>query len=248
MIGCDCAVCRSSDPHNRRLRSSVYICAGDYRILVDTSPDFREQALRHDIRKVDAVLVTHAHVDHLFGLDDIRRINTVMGDKIISLYAASDTIADIRRIFNYIFREPDPGTYRPKIDLVPADAPFSLDDGRITVAPFRVVHGPSTTRGFRFEFQGRSLVYMPDCHILPEESKEIARLADVLILDTLRYRPHMTHLTLDESLSLISELRPARAYLTHLCHDFDHSTLSAELRGRGLDGVIPAYDGLEISI
>lgn len=246
MVGCDCDVCKSSDPHNRRQRSSVYITAGDFKILIDTSPDFREQAIRHDIRKIDALLVTHAHVDHLFGLDDVRRINTVMGNVSIPLYAASETLDDVRRIFNYIFRTPDIGTYRPKIELVPADAPFTLNDGRISVIPFPVVHGTAATRGFRIEFAGRSLVYMPDCHVLPPESRDIIRNSNVLILDTLRYKPHVTHLTLDESLEIISDVKPERSYLTHLCHDFDHEKLTGELHSRGFCNVVPAYDGLEI--
>lgn len=248
MVGCDCKVCKSADPHNRRLRSSVYISAGDYKILIDTSPDFREQAIRHEIRKIDALLVTHAHVDHLFGLDDVRRINTVMGDVPIPLYAASETLEDVKRIFNYIFRTPDVGTYRPKIDLISADAPFTLHDGRVAVIPFPVMHGAAATRGFRIEYNGRSLVYMPDCHVLPAESRVLIGNTDVLILDTLRYKPHVTHLTLDESLEIISDVKPKRAFLTHLCHDFDHNVLVKELLDRGYANAVPAYDGLEIEI
>lgn len=246
MVGCDCRVCKSADPHNHRQRSSVYISLGDFKILIDTSPDFREQAIRHNIRKIDALFITHAHVDHLFGLDDVRRINTVMGDVSIPLYAASETLDDIRRIFNYIFRTPDIGTYRPKIELVPADAPFMLNDGKISVTPFPVVHGSSATRGFKIEFLGRKLVYMPDCHSIHSDARKCISGADVLILDTLRYKPHVTHLTLDESLEIITDVKPARAYLTHLCHDFDHDDLTRELLSRGFSNVIPAYDGLEI--
>ena len=126
MIGCDCAVCKSQDPLNHRLRSSAYISAGDLRILIDTSPDFREQALRADIRHIDAVFVTHAHVDHLFGLDDIRRINTVQGEIPMPLYASSSTLDDIRRIFDYIFKPNVPGTYRPKLDLRVFEEPISI--------------------------------------------------------------------------------------------------------------------------
>ncbi|MBQ6247107.1 MAG: MBL fold metallo-hydrolase, partial [Kiritimatiellae bacterium] len=126
MIGCDCAVCRSPDPHNHRLRSSAYLAAGDLRILIDTSPDFREQALREGIRRIDATLITHAHVDHLFGLDDIRRINTVQDDKPMPLYASPSALDDIRRIFDYIFKPNVPGTYRPKLDLRPFEETISI--------------------------------------------------------------------------------------------------------------------------
>ena len=253
MVGCDCPVCQSADPLNHRLRSSAYLSAGDLRILIDTSPDFRQQALRADIRHVDALLITHAHVDHLFGLDDIRRINTVQGGAALPLYANSSALDDIRRIFDYIFKPNVPGTYRPKLDLRPSDAPFSIpahpEDGHpLRITPFEVTHGWTRTQGFRFDYAGRSLAYMPDLNGLPDESRAVIRGVGVLVLDTLRRRPHPTHLSLDESLAIIDDVRPGRAYLTHLCHDLDHRALTDELDARGLPNVRPAYDGLEIDI
>ena len=253
MIGCDCAVCRSPDPHNHRLRSSAYLAAGDLRILIDTSPDFREQALREGIRRIDATLITHAHVDHLFGLDDIRRINTVQDDKPMPLYASPSALDDIRRIFDYIFKPNVPGTYRPKLDLRPFEETISIpasdeSDETLEITPFTVTHGWTHTQGFRFDFDERSLAYMPDLNALPDESRDIIRGVDVLVLDTLRYRPHPTHLSLDQSLDIIADVQPGRAYLTHLCHDMDHSALIADLEARGLQYVRPAYDGLEIDI
>ena len=252
MIGCDCPVCQSSDPHNRRLRSSIYISAGDLRILVDTSPDFREQALKHNIRKVDAVLITHAHVDHLFGLDDIRRLNTIQKAD-IPLYANADGLNDIRRIFDYIFKPNVPGTYRPKLDLRPSDAPFEItalngEGPALPVTPFRVVHGWTATQGYRFDYNGASLAYMPDCNELPESSRAVIRGIDTLILDTLRYRPHPTHLSLEQSLAVIADIKPRRAWLTHICHDLDHDKLTSELLEMGFPNVRPAYDGLEIEL
>ena len=253
MIGCDCAVCTSSDPLNHRLRSSAYVKAGDLRILIDTSPDFRQQALRTNIRQIDAVLITHAHVDHLFGLDDIRRINTVQGGIPLPLYASPSALGDIRRIFDYIFKPNVPGTYRPKLDLREADTPFSIpaksgNGEALRVTPFTVTHGWTHTQGFRFDFDGRSLAYMPDLNALPEEARDIIRGVDVVVLDTLRYRPHPTHLSLEQSLEIVAELEPKRAFLTHICHDLDHATLVTELDRMGLDHVRPAYDGLEIEI
>ena len=253
MIGCDCAVCKSPDPLNHRLRSSAYLTAGDLRILIDTSPDFREQALRADIRRIDATLITHAHVDHLFGLDDIRRINTVQGETPMPLYASSSTLDDIRRIFDYIFKPNVPGTYRPKLDLRPFEDPISIPardngDETLEITPFIVTHGWTHTQGFRFDFCDRSLAYMPDLNALPDESREIIRGVDVLVLDTLRYRTHPTHLSLDQSLEIIADVKPGRAFLTHICHDFDHSALVADLNARDLTHVRPAYDGLEIDI
>ena len=253
MIGCDCAVCKSPNPLNHRLRSSAYLTAGDLRILIDTSPDFREQALRADIRRIDATLITHAHVDHLFGLDDIRRINTVQGGAPMPLYASPHALEDIRRIFDYIFRPNVPGTYRPKLDLRPFEDPISIpvhdeSDEALEVTPFLVTHGWTHTQGFRFDFCGRSLAYMPDLNELPDDSRDIIRGVNVLVLDTLRYRPHPTHLSLDESLEIVADIKRERAFLTHICHGFDHSSLVAELDARDLSHVRPAYDGLEIAI
>ncbi len=253
MIGCDCPVCQSKDPHDKRLRSSAYLSAGDLRVLIDTSPDFRQQALRANIRRIDAVLVTHAHVDHLFGLDDIRRINTVRGGAEMPLYASSSALGDIRRIFDYVFKPNVPGTYRPKLDLRPSDAPFSIPcptagGEALRVTPFPVTHGWTVTQGFRLDFGGRSLAYMPDLNELPDESRATVRGVDVLVIDTLRHRPHPTHLTLEQSLAIIADIRPGRAFLTHLCHDLGHEALVAELDARGVPNVRPAYDGLEIEV
>ena len=245
MIGCDCAVCHSADPRDRRLRPSAYVAAGDLRILIDTSPDFREQALTHRIRRVDAVLVTHAHVDHLFGLDDIRRINTVQGGS-IPLYAAAETLADIRRIFDYAFREPMPGTHRPELELRETAPTFILGEGQggVSVTPVPVVHGRTATCGYRLDYGGHSLAYIPDCHELPAESARKLAGLDLLAIDTLKFKPHTTHLSFDEALAIVGQLRPRRALLTHLCHDISHEAALAELRRRGIENVAPAYDGL----
>ena len=250
MIGCDCPVCRSSDPKNHRDRASVYLSVGDMRVLVDTSPDLRMQALRNKIRRVDFILITHAHVDHLFGLDEVRRFNTIQGDEPLPIYAGAPTLADIHRIFDYIFHPALKGTYRPKLELHETTGSFTLAKNGTTLAvsPFLVHHGKTFTQGYRFDYEGRALAYMPDCHELDDPDEPALKGLDVLILDTLRYRPHPTHLSLDESLALIERFKPRRAYMTHLCHDFDHATLIEDLRQRGLDGIAPAYDGMEIEI
>lgn len=250
MIGCDCPVCRSVDPRNRRDRASVYLSVGDLRVLVDTSPDIRMQAIRNDIRRVDTILITHAHVDHLFGLDEVRRFNTIQGDEPIPIYAGAPTLDDIRRIFDYIFHPAMSGTYRPKLLLRETQPSFVLAKGtaELIVRPFPVRHGKTFTQGYRFEHDGRALAYMPDCHELGREDEPLLHGLDVLVLDSLRHRPHPTHLSIDQSLAIIDRFQPGRAYMTHLCHDLDHASLAGELHAMGRWNVTPAYDGLEIEI
>ena len=248
MVACDCPVCHSSDPHDRRTRSSIYISVGGLKILVDTSPDFREQALRHDIRRVDHIFITHAHVDHLFGLDDIRRINTVQNTD-IPLHAAPETLIDIRRIFDYVFRDPIPGTYRPQLTLLEMRGPILIDapaGGQVEVAPVDVVHGHTKTLGYVFTYAGRRFGYVPDCHEMPPATKAALSGIDLLVLDTLKRTPHPTHLTLEAALSFIDELKPRRALLTHIGHSLSHAELEAELAAHGPVKVAPAYDGLEV--
>lgn len=249
MVACDCPVCTSPDPRDKRSRSSIYISAGGLKVLVDTSPDFREQALRHGIRRVDRLLVTHAHVDHLFGLDDIRRINTVQGSD-IPLHAAPETLDDIRRIFGYIFRAAVPGTYRPKLELFPVSGPFSFatPGGELRVEPVETVHGWTKTLGYVFGYSGHRFGYVPDCHELPPASRDALRDLDLLAIDCLKHRPHPTHLSLDEALSIIGDLKPRRTLLTHIGHDLGHDALSRELAERGFANVSPAYDGLSLDL
>ena len=250
MVACDCPVCTSADPHDRRYRSSIYISVGGLKVLVDTSPDFREQALRHNIRRIDRLLITHAHVDHLFGLDDIRRINTVQGSD-IPLHAAPETLRDIRRIFDYIFRDAVPGTYRPKLDLVPVTGPFSFttsEGGELRIEPVETIHGWTKTLGFVFVFAGCRFGYVPDCHELSAASRDALRGLDLLAIDCLKRKPHPTHLSLDEALAIIGDLKPKRALLTHIGHDLGHEALSRELAERGFANVSPAYDGLSLDL
>ena len=248
MVACDCPVCRSRDPRDRRSRSSIYVSAGGLKLLFDTSPDFREQALRHDIRRIDRLFITHAHVDHLFGLDDIRRINTVQQSP-IPLHAAPETLADIRRIFDYVFRAAIPGTYRPQLTLHEMAAPLRLpapDGGEIAVTPVPVVHGHTKTQGYRLDYGGRSLGYVPDCHEMPEASRSLLRGVGLLVLDTLKRTPHPTHLALGEALEIVADLAPRRALLTHIGHSLGHAALERELAECGIPAIAPAYDGLEV--
>ncbi len=241
MIGCDCPVCTSKNPRNCRRRSCLYVRAGELALLIDTPPEFREQALAYDLRRVDALLFTHSHADHIFGLDDMRRFNTLQ-QAVIPAFATPQTTCEIRRIFDYISsdRNGAQGLYRPLIDFREVETPFEI--GTVRVTPLDVAHGSGRTVGFRFDYQGRSLGYAPDCRDMPECSQKGFRGVDLMILDGLRHRPHVTHMTIAQSLEMIERLRPQRALLTHICHDIDHDVEQQILP----PGVSLAWDGLRV--
>jgi len=241
MIGCRCPVCHSTDPRNRRRRTSVYVSAGETRILVDMAPDFREQALTFHVERIDAVVFTHAHADHMFGFDDIRRFNTMQG-MAIPVYAQGKTLAEIRRIFTYVGTAPKPGVYRPLADFREVTGAFQV--GGVRVLPIPVVHGDGQVCGYRFDWGGRALGVVPDCHRMPDASVDALRGVDLMVLDALRYVPHSTHFTVDESLACLRRIGAPRAYLIHLCHDLDHEILRGELPA----GVDVSYDGLVAAV
>lgn len=240
IIGCDCRVCLSQDPRNKRRRSSLHVQTEGCHVVIDTSLDFREQALTYRIPRIDAVLVTHSHADHIFGLDDIRRYNTLQG-AMIPVYASAGTVADLKRIFTYVNTEhPEPGVFRPRLNFVEVSTPF--DVGPFRVEPLPVLHGRVETFGFRLDAGGRSLGYVPDCKRMSDEVVERFRGVDVMILDGLRHRPHPTHHTLEEAVALLKRIGARHSYLTHLCHDLDHEE-SQELLPSGL---FIACDGMAL--
>ena len=240
MIGCGCGVCTSGDPRNTRRRSSLYVSTAETAFVIDTPPDFRQQMLDNRIGRCHAVLFTHAHADHIFGFDDIRRFNTIH-QRVLPAYAEAETMAGIRHVFGYIDDRPSSlGLYRAQIDFVTVRGAFEVGDVRAT--PLRVEHGEAMT-GYLLEHGGARVGYVPDCARLPPETVERLRGVDVMILDCLRYRAHPAHLNVEQSLAYLAQIRAKRAYLTHLCHDVDHATLEAELP----EGVRVSYDGLVVS-
>jgi phosphoribosyl 1,2-cyclic phosphate phosphodiesterase len=244
MIGCDCDVCRSTDPRDTRSRPSILVevVGGQTSpshdvvrsILVDTSTDLRAQALTRGVRRVDAILYTHIHADHIMGLDEVRRFN-VMQRGPIPCYGDPETMADVRRTFAYIFASGSPsGGGVPQVTPFTIGGPFSL--GTLEVVPVPLLHGRRTILGFRFA----NFAYLTDCSAIPDASWPLLQSLDVLILDALRHRPHPTHFTVAQALDVVTRLGPRATYLTHACHDLPHAATCASLP----TGVELAYDGL----
>ena len=237
-IGCHCAVCRSTDPRDNRLRPSVLLSYGGRNVLIDTTPDFRFQALRYRLERVDAILFTHSHADHIMGLDDVRPFNFAQRAP-IPIYAAPDTMADIRRVFQYIFNGEATMSSLPKLEPHLLDgASFDLFGEEFVPVP--LLHGRATIYGFRF---GRA-AYLTDHSAIPEASMELLRGLDVLFLDALRHRPHPTHSTVEDSQKTVERLAPRRAFFTHICHDLPHQATEAHLPPH----IRLAYDGLELHV
>lgn len=239
MIGCSCGTCRSTDPHDKRLRPSIFIEAdGGPKLLVDTSIDLRQQALTHGMTRVDAILFTHSHVDHTHGLDEVRRFNILQRGS-IPAYADRATAEDLRRTFHYVFDPPaEKGGGVPQIDLSIIDGPFDVLG--VQVIPVPIFHGPRRILGFRFG----TFAYLTDCNRIPAESWPLLEGLDVLVLDALRHRPHPTHFTVAQSLEVVARLQPRQTYFTHMCHDLPHAATNAALP----PGVELSYDGMQFDV
>lgn len=238
VIACNCEVCRSADPRDKRLRCSILVEMGATRLLVDAGPDFRQQMLKHAVTRLDAVLLTHEHADHIFGLDDIRSFNWVQKSP-MDIYCEHRVAENLKVIFNYAFADNRyPGT--PQMKLNPIDGnKFSIKS--IDIVPIRLYHHKLPVYGFRFG----KLAYLTDFNrIEPEELLKLEGV-EVVIICALRKQSHISHLNLTEALMLVRQISPARAYLTHMSHEMGlHAELALELP----DGVTPAHDGLIIEI
>ena len=258
-IACDCAVCHSDDVHDRRLRPSIFLDLGEAAsrqglaprtaaaspaaaavryVLVDTSTDLRAQALTYNVRRVDAILFTHSHADHIMGLDEVRRYNMVQ-QSAIGCYADQRTLGDLRRIFSYIFDPATPsGGGVPQLSLFEVGGPFSI--GGVEVVPVPLMHGSRQILGYRVG----SFAYLTDCSHIPESSWPSLAGVRTLVIDALRDRPHATHFSVAEALQVVERLRPERTWFTHICHDLPHAATCAQLP----EGVELAYDGQVLEI
>jgi phosphoribosyl 1,2-cyclic phosphate phosphodiesterase len=236
-LGCHCRVCDSTDPRDKRLRPSVLLSREGRNVVIDTTPDFRYQALRAKVDRLDAVIFTHGHADHIMGLDDIRPYNLKQRGA-VPIYATTDTLKILRRQFAYIFEDVLPESTVPLIELRTIGGPFTVEG--IDIIPIPAMHGSLPVLGFRF---GKA-AYLTDFSFVPDSSKVLLESLDEFILDALRYVPHPTHSTVDQSLALVRELRPKRAWFTHMCHDLSHAATNAKLP----ENVQLAYDGLQFEV
>jgi len=235
-IGCTCAVCHSSDPHDRRTRPSVLVEYNGHAILIDTTPDFREQAIRENICLLDAVLYTHTHADHILGIDDLRPLSFLHKPNRLPLYAHPDAAEFIRNMFRYIFVADYKFGGLPLVEMKPLDGPLELFGATFT--PIVLIHGEAEIYGFRFG----SAAYLTDHSKIPENSLTQLEELDVLFLDALRYKPHPTHSTVENSLKVVEQLKPRRAFFTHICHDLPHQATNASLP----ENVRLCYDGMKL--
>ena len=253
-IGCDCAVCTSADPHDRRTRPSIMVQwddpssqqvqkrdlpgAPNHTVLIDTTPDFREQAIREHIRKIDAIIYTHGHADHILGLDDVRPLSfaRVTGGSKIPLYASENTAKVLRSVFRYIFDADYKYGGLAQVELHPINGPIEIFGATFT--PMPVLHGDVPIEAFRFG----SAAYLTDFSAVPEATMEKLQGLDILFLDALRHQPHPTHSTVENSLKIVEQLKPKRTFFTHISHDLPDEKTNAALP----DNVRLAHDGLKL--
>jgi phosphoribosyl 1,2-cyclic phosphate phosphodiesterase len=253
MLGCDCPVCRSEDPRDKRLRASLYIEGRQgERAVIDTGPEFRLQALRAGINRLDALFLTHPHADHIHGMDDVRPLSR---EKPLPVYGNGETIRELRERFSYVFRETQQGGGKPR--LLPEGISGPVRIGGLTFTPVPVKHGNLDIFGWKIEEAGDpgsgGALYLTDTSAIPESSRPLTAGPGVLIIGGLRQRPHETHFTFKQALDAAVEMGASRTWLTHICHDYPHRAIEdycrryREEKAPGLT-MAPAYDGLEINL
>jgi len=238
IVGCNCSVCRSDDPRDNRLRTSAMIEIGDVHLLIDTSSDFRQQMLRSGRQRLNAVLYTHHHVDHILGLDDLRSLNFFQ-HRPIPIYANRVTMENLRRVFTYVFNGQPSVSDIPRLEPhIIGNEPFEVDG--VAVTPIPLLHGDLPILGYRIG----NFAYCTDCSAIPQASLELLKGLKILILDALRFRTHPTHFSLEEARETAQKIAAERTYFIHLTHDVPHRQTDAQLP----DGIFLAYDGLKLEI
>ncbi len=239
VIGCDCEVCTSTDPRDKKLRCSIWVTKGDTSIVVDAGPDFRQQMLRAGVKKLDAILITHEHNDHIIGLDDVRPFNFMHWQN-MPVYATKRVQKELKERFAYIFEEnPYPGAPMLQLINIQEGTDFTVKDVNIT--PIKVMHGKLPVMGFRFD----DFTYLTDVKTISESEREKAKNSEVLVISALHYNRHHSHMNLEEALEMIDRLQPKQAYLIHTSHRMGrYEDVSKTLP----ENVALAYDGLELKI
>jgi phosphoribosyl 1,2-cyclic phosphate phosphodiesterase len=237
IIGCDCSVCTSTDPRNNRTRSSALLKTPAGFILIDTSTDLRAQSLRNGLKRIDAVLLTHPHADHIHGIDDLRAFN-MLQEGAIPCYGSAYTIERLKAMFDYIFSEDPSQSWRPNLTATVVDSRFEVSG--VEIIPIEIYHGEATIFGFRIG----NAAYLTDCSSIPEESLKKLRGLELLVLGALRHKPHPTHMSIDEAVEASRRIGAARTVLTHLSHAIDYTVDNGKLP----EGVELAYDSMSIEV
>lgn len=241
MIGCPCAVCQSTDPRNYRRRSSLYVVTEGQHLILDTTPDFRDQVLRFGVERIDAVFLTHEHADHIYGFDDVRRFSTMQKEH-IPVFGSPRTMKQMKKKFDYVDRISYGFKSVPRVLFTDLLEPVSI--GNCTVTPLPVSHGKETIYGFLIEGDGKRMAYMPDCNGIPDETFQYLENMDAMILDGLRPKPHPTHFSTSECVEQLEKIGAKQSFITHLTHDSEHNFLQNTLG----ESVTVPWDGLEISL
>ncbi|MHB1697803.1 MAG: MBL fold metallo-hydrolase [bacterium] len=241
LIGCGCKVCSSANPKNKRLRPSILVSENNFDILIDTPPDLRTQALKLNIKNIDAVLYTHTHADHIFGIDDLRMFNYLKNkdNKFIPIYASKTAVNFIKDKFDYIFKEKSESSKPYLIPNILTDL-LEIKPG-LKITPIPVYHGKNLIYGYRIN----DFAYITDVSGIPEPSFELLKGLNTLMIDALRYAPHPTHLSIEEAISISERINPAKTYFTHMGHNVDYEELQSLCKP---DIFMPAYDGLSFEL
>jgi len=237
IIGCSCSVCTSSNPRNERTRSSVFIQSRGKNILIDTAPDLRFQALKHNITRLDTVLYTHSHADHTHGIDELRTYNFV-NKMVIPIYGSPQTIENIKTNFKYIFDDSYAAGGKPKVEMMPITEEFDFHG--IRIIPIEINHANWIIFGYRIG----KMAYLTDCSGIPEESMKKLKGLQLLIIDALRYNPHPAHFNVEQAVNIILKIKPKFAVFTHMGHEIDYEELSQRLP----EGIMPGYDGMQFEL